>query len=736
MADGKIRREDLFDESALQAINEVAEGMKKLADSFKAALKDAQQLNKEITKSQSMKELNKQTLEATKNQNQLTLVNKKFEQSLKDIEIKSQRQALATEKIAVATQKFDEAQKKATTNSNTWGKAMGSFAAKFNTIGNVVGGAILKIGSSILRTTKEFISFDKIIGATQGTADGFAAAIGALKGGFEALNMAIASGNWDNFFKNFREAAKAGREYVKALDEMGDRENAFAITKAEGDRKVAELRFKMEQVNNYSIEERKAFAEEALKIETNLLNKEVELKEKALNDILEKNRGTSKMTLDEQRKFIAGYEANLELIRKAETVIGAEAQLKVLQNMNDARGSANAAIQEQRKLIADLNAEYSKSEGFEEWLELTRKSNGLVDANRKAVTDAIVAVENAFERNSTETRRLESKYQTLITASDKLAEKSKTLAVDLLKVVDDIERGMSETDMEMEEWMSIPFQNAEDASKTMAHSVVADIWKIAEQQQLADAEAIKSAQDVARAKEEAQKLYADTFRQSLDTMYMFTENNLQKTLAAKDAELKNAGDNAAERERIEEKYAEKVKKIRRRQAIIEKVAGIFQIAVNTAKGISDAASKVATIPLIPFIAGLGIAQAIAVASQPIPQFWKGTQNAPEGLAWTGERGREMLIDQHGGMQLTPDKPTLTYLKRGTRVIPAHKTKEMIENVQVSRAPGSKGKVTNIVNNNQGSKAKQQPIININSAGITVMTQSATTLTKRIDKYFR
>ena len=46
---------------------------------------------------------------------------------------------------------------------------------------------------------------------------------------------------------------------------------------------------------------------------------------------------------------------------------------------------------------------------------------------------------------------------------------------------------------------------------------------------------------------------------------------------------------------------------------IQRALALVEIAINTARGISDAASKVATIPLIPWITGLGVAQAAVVA---------------------------------------------------------------------------------------------------------------------------
>ena len=78
------------------------------------------------------------------------------------------------------------------------------------------------------------------------------------------------------------------------------------------------------------------------------------------------------------------------------------------------------------------------------------------------------------------------------------------------------------------------------------------------------------------------------------------------------------------KEQITEEQFEKEKaKLRRKQAAIDKVQALFNIALNTAIGVTNAASKVVTLPLVPFIIGLGALQAIAVAAEPIPSFYKG-----------------------------------------------------------------------------------------------------------------
>jgi hypothetical protein len=65
---------------------------------------------------------------------------------------------------------------------------------------------------------------------------------------------------------------------------------------------------------------------------------------------------------------------------------------------------------------------------------------------------------------------------------------------------------------------------------------------------------------------------------------------------------------------------------------------------------------------------LAIANLAAVLATPIPRFFKGVKNFMGGLAWVGDGGKQEVVrDPSGNLSLTPDKPTLTYLAKGTDV---------------------------------------------------------------------
>ena len=77
----------------------------------------------------------------------------------------------------------------------------------------------------------------------------------------------------------------------------------------------------------------------------------------------------------------------------------------------------------------------------------------------------------------------------------------------------------------------------------------------------------------------------------------------------------------------QEQYEQSLRKIKRRQAVIDKAGALFNIALNTAQGVTSASGSVLGLPLAPVIAALGAAQAGIVLATPIP-YNKGTKKVP------------------------------------------------------------------------------------------------------------
>lgn len=135
---------------------------------------------------------------------------------------------------------------------------------------------------------------------------------------------------------------------------------------------------------------------------------------------------------------------------------------------------------------------------------------------------------------------------------------------------------------------------------------------------------------------------------------------------------------AAQKMTQERKFEAERRAAQRQQAIIQKavsvadvLAGVPAMLVAWGRLLGPAGFAAASI--------LGAAQIAAVLATPIPQFAKGTDNAPEGMAIVGEKGHELVVEPDGKKWITPNTDTLTYLKGGSKVIPNHELMDMVKN---------------------------------------------------------
>jgi len=158
------------------------------------------------------------------------------------------------------------------------------------------------------------------------------------------------------------------------------------------------------------------------------------------------------------------------------------------------------------------------------------------------------------------------------------------------------------------------------------------------------------------------------------------QNEYDNLAKQKEISLLFAGESASAREEIERQYDQRQREIKRRQAQAEKRQALFNIAIDTAQGVVSAlASTPPNVPLSIAIGVIGAIQAGVVAGQQIPQFWRGTENAPEGWAYTQERGAEIITDKNNKIKYLGDGngAQLTYLNKGDKVKTASMTKDLL-----------------------------------------------------------
>ena len=153
--------------------------------------------------------------------------------------------------------------------------------------------------------------------------------------------------------------------------------------------------------------------------------------------------------------------------------------------------------------------------------------------------------------------------------------------------------------------------------------------------------------------------------------------NLQRE---KEIAILFAGDSASAREEINRQYDERQREIRNREAKAKKQQALFNIAIDIAQGIVSALAS-GNIPLSIAIGAIGAVELALVASQQVPQFYKGTDNAPKGWAYTQEKGAEIITDKNGKLKTAGNNKgaQLTYLEQGDKVYTAEQSALMFDN---------------------------------------------------------
>jgi len=140
-----------------------------------------------------------------------------------------------------------------------------------------------------------------------------------------------------------------------------------------------------------------------------------------------------------------------------------------------------------------------------------------------------------------------------------------------------------------------------------------------------------------------------------------------------------AGESETAQAEVRRQYEERQKELSRQRAEQQKKLAVFNSIINTLQGVT-AALATANVPLAVTIGIIGAAQTALIQSQQIPEYYKGTDNAPGGWAWTQERGREIITDKHGNVKSTgSDKgAVLTKLAAGDKVKTAAETNAIFD----------------------------------------------------------
>jgi hypothetical protein len=174
----------------------------------------------------------------------------------------------------------------------------------------------------------------------------------------------------------------------------------------------------------------------------------------------------------------------------------------------------------------------------------------------------------------------------------------------------------------------------------------------------------------------AEKIVTDRFNAGID-------ERLNSTLEGIEADQELLKDQLDKKQITEEQFKKKSKalnlKARQEEAKANKKKSQFDNVINTlvavGKTFATLGFPAGVIPAA-IVAGIGAANGIAIAAEPIPKFRMGVENFKGGLA--DVHSNEVIKLADGSMFETPVGETRMYLPPATDVIPAHKTETIIK----------------------------------------------------------
>jgi len=159
------------------------------------------------------------------------------------------------------------------------------------------------------------------------------------------------------------------------------------------------------------------------------------------------------------------------------------------------------------------------------------------------------------------------------------------------------------------------------------------------------------------------------------------QRRLDRLERDKELSLKYAGESAAAKEKIEADYEKKKRALEIKEWKRKQKVAIVNIAIDTAQA-AMASWKNTGFPWAAAAAiAMGAIQIGIVASQKMPEYYKGTDNAEAGLAWSNERGAEIILDKHDRVKSFGDDngARLTMMEKGDKVKTASETKRIMFN---------------------------------------------------------
>jgi hypothetical protein len=381
-----------------------------------------------------------------------------------------------------------------------------------------------------------------------------------------------------------------------------------------------------------------------------LVQEDANLSDKQKADVIAKYE-----ELKQARLALANFneqnELNIINQQQVDRIVAAFAQIDAL-NLEQAlvieADKVEAANEAVAKSFEDLGEAISKADFEAAKQAVTARTEALNQAlteenniNKTRIEnarDAENAKVQAGEAGDAERKAIKVKYDNQIENADK--ELNKKIAENNKQLNDTIEAETQRaTDARIQQTFEIL-----SATQSVLNEINS-LFKASSDQRISEIEAERDAQ-----------------LENIDAQLAKNEEYLEKRRISEEEAAANEKSLIEEKAKIEAATQKKIRDEKRKQAILDKAAALFDIALNTAIAVSKviAQTGVASPALIPLIIAQAALQSAAVIAQPIP-YRKGSKDtgAKGHLARVGEEGEE-LVFMPSNSKVLPARQTRKY----------------------------------------------------------------------------
>jgi hypothetical protein len=505
--------------------------------------------------------------------------------------------------------------------------------------------AFMKIGTAVAASYGAVKVFKAVIESADSSSDDFARTMSSAKFALDLFLKSIATGDFTNFFENMEKAIRLGADYEDQLDDIGNRTRALSIRESELEFENAKLLRTLRSATTTQ--------DDAVKAGTQILanDKEIaELKTSIANQALKariESLGMLDISEENLKQNLVLYEQNRLLIEQADEY---NENLKSRQKLTLLYQNTTIPLTEKEKQIyADLTETINNTN--EDVIKFAKLRSTYTKLNEKELDGLVILFREVFIAQQFEFDNNSRAAIKLASLLDQRNKKETESSEDRIKGLKDENKAYEDLMDTQRKYLTEFFGFKEEkAFKPVSKTglIKQTVPGIGEDIERFKAEGAPGFLDIDKRLDEEEKLkrkrsenikkYEQMTIQSLDFIYGYKKNQLDRQMAA---ELAGAAGNEQKTLEIKKRYARRQQELAVTQTIIKGIVAIATI-------FADLGWPAGIIPSL-IMAGETAAEVSAIKSQ---KFAKS--------------GRI-----HGGLRVKPDArgdDTLVVAKQGEVIL--------------------------------------------------------------------